>query len=390
MIKNTSKKCNSIIQINSMNTTRTLTTSINVHEHRLTTMIDSNVTSDFVSQRLVDRKNLSVKKKVDSYELQVVNEKTFLERMIEKTKSLQVVFQHHHEKLVFDIARMIIYDVVLNMSWLKKHNFIIDWKRESLRFARCDCVITVQSTHRQRSMIDEKLSWNSITKRELVTSNKNDKLTRFDFTNIDIDYSSQNVRVIKKNHAFFKILKTTDTMKKSLKKISIAYRAWIDLFQEKKSTKALFKHQSWNHKIKFKSEKQFTFEFIYQLFEKKLEVFRDYIKKNLKKEYIRSSKSSTKYSILFAFKKNEKLCLCVDYRKFNDITIKNHYFLFNVSEIQDKLSQTTIFTKLNLRDEYHFIRIKKKKKWKTVFRTRYEHYKYTIMSFEFTNVLIIF
>ena len=38
-------------------------------------MIDSSVTSDFMSQRLVDEKNLSVRKKIDSYELQTVNEK---------------------------------------------------------------------------------------------------------------------------------------------------------------------------------------------------------------------------------------------------------------------------------------------------------------------------
>ena len=150
-------------------------------------------------------------------------------------------------------------------------------------------------------------------------------------------------------------------MKKSLKKISVAYKAWIDLFREEKSTNTLSKHQSWDHEIKLESKKQFTFESIYQLSEKKLEVLRDYIKKNLKKEYIRSLKSSTKYSILFAFKKNEKLYLCVDYRKLNDITIKNRYLLFNVSEIQDRLSQTTIFIKLNLRDEYHLIWIKKKR-----------------------------
>ena len=70
---------------------------------------------DFVSQKFVDRKNLSVKKKIDSYELQAVNEKTLSKRIIEKTKSLQIAFQHHHEKHIFDVARMIIYDVVLDI-----------------------------------------------------------------------------------------------------------------------------------------------------------------------------------------------------------------------------------------------------------------------------------
>ena len=43
------------------------------------------------------------------------------------------------------------------------------------------------------------------------------------------------------------------------------------------------------------------------------------------------------------------------------------------------------FIKLDLRGAYNFIRMKKRKEWKTIFRTRYEHYEYTIMSFEFTN-----
>ena len=61
------------------------------------------------------------------------------------------------------------------------------------------------------------------------------------------------------------------------------------------------------------------------------------MKINEKKEFIRKSKFSTEYSILFVFKKNEKLRLCVDYRKLNEITIKNRYSLFNIKEFQDRL-----------------------------------------------------
>ena len=68
---------------------------------------------------------------------------------------------------------------------------------------------------------------------------------------------------------------------------------------KKKTTKILFTHKSWNHEIKLKSNKQFEFEFIYAFFEKKLTAFWKYLKKNLKKNYIKKSKSSTKYSIFF-------------------------------------------------------------------------------------------
>ena len=111
------------------------------------------------------------------------------------------------------------------------------------------------------------------------------------------------------------------------------YDNWKHFFEEELNADALFKYQLWNHEIKLISEKQFTFELIYALSNKKLEVLREYLKINEKKEFIRKSKFSTGYSILFLFKKNEKLRLCVDYRKLNEIIIKNRYSLFNIEEL---------------------------------------------------------
>ncbi len=187
-------------------------------------------------------------------------------------------------------------------------------------------------------------------------------------------------------HAFSEILENIDTMQKSSKNVSNVYKKWTRLFEEKKSTKILFKHKSWNHEIKLILKKHSTFESIYALFEKKLSVLRDYLNKNVKKEFIKRFELSTKYSIFFASKKNDKLCLCVDYQKLNDITIKNRYSLFNISEFQNKLSNVKIFTEIDFKWAYNLIRMKKEKEWKTTFKTRYELYEYTIMSFECTNV----
>ena len=105
----------------------------------------------------------------------------------------------------------------------------------------------------------------------------------------------------------------------------------------------------------------------------------------MKKEFIRSSESSAKYSILFAPKKNDKLRLCVDYRQLNNITIKNRYTLPLIFEFQNRIEEVKIFTLLDLKEIYHHIRMKKGEEWKTAFRIKYEHYEYTIMSFELTN-----
>jgi len=47
-----------------------------------------------------------------------------------------------------------------------------------------------------------------------------------------------------------------------------------------------------------------------------------------------------------------------------------------------------MFIKLNLKNAYHCIRIKKENKWKTVFCIYYSHFKYIIMSFKLINVFV--
>ena len=64
----------------------------------------------------------------------------------------------------------------------------------------------------------------------------------------------------------------------------------------------------------------------------------------------------------FTFKKNKLFRLYVDYRKLNNIIIKNQYLLFNINKLKNKIIEIKIFTKLNLRKIYNFIRIKANEK----------------------------
>ncbi len=115
-----------------------------------------------------------------------------------------------------------------------------------------------------------------------------------------------------------------------------------------------------------------------------------YLDENLKREFIRPSKSLTEYSILFVSKKNDTKQLCVDYRQLNKITKQDSYFLLLIKELQDWLDRAKWFTSLNLKEAYYWVQMKKGEEWKTAFWTRYRHYKYTVMLFELKNTLIIF
>ena len=108
------------------------------------------------------------------------------------------------------------------------------------------------------------------------------------------------------------------------------------------------KHQEWAYEILLELGKRLTHQPIYVLSEKEFEILRNYIDKNLRKGFIRPSTSSAGYPIFCALKKDGKLRLRVDYQQLNAITIKNQYGLEVISELQMRISEEKIFTKIDI------------------------------------------
>ena len=77
--------------------------------------------------------------------------------------------------------------------------------------------------------------------------------------------------------------------------------------------------------------------------------------------------------------------LCTDYRKLNDVTIKNKYPLPKIEDLFDQLTGAKVFSKIDLRTGYHQLKIRAEDIPKTAFPTRYGLYEYTVMSFGLTN-----
>ena len=148
----------------------------------------------------------------------------------------------------------------------------------------------------------------------------------------------------------------------------------IDVYKiSEQSEMSLSKHKSWDHEIPLLNDKQLKWMPLYSMSEDQLKKVRTYLDENLKRGFIRSSKSLTEYSILFVSKKNDTKQLCVNYRQLNKITKQNSYFLLLIKELQDQLNRVKWFTSLNLKEAYYWVWIKKGKEWKTVFWTRYRH-----------------
>ena len=110
----------------------------------------------------------------------------------------------------------------------------------------------------------------------------------------------------------------------------------------------------------------------------------------LRKGLIGPSASPWGSPLIFVDKRDGTTHLCVDYHKLNDVTIKNKYPLPKIEELFDQLSGARVFSKIDLRTDYHQLKVRDMDILKTTFITRYGLFEYTVMSFGLTNAPVYF
>ncbi|KAI3362587.1 hypothetical protein L3Q82_001674 [Scortum barcoo] len=116
---------------------------------------------------------------------------------------------------------------------------------------------------------------------------------------------------------------------------------------------------------------------LYNLSRPEREAMEKYIGESLAAGLIRPPSSSPLGAgFFFVEKKDKTLRPCIDFRGLNDITIKNKYPLPLIDPAFEPFHQATIFSKLDLRNAYHLVRIREGDEWKTAFNTPLGHFEY--------------
>ena len=166
------------------------------------------------------------------------------------------------------------------------------------------------------------------------------------------------------------------------------YKEYSDVFS-KAASDELPPHRSNDYQIHLEDgthpEQTIGHSPLYKQSREELEAAREYVIDNLSKGFIGPSAAPYTSPILMARKPGGGLRFCVDYRKLNSITRKDRYPIPLVDELMERLSDAKVYTKLDIRQGFHRIRLDPDSSDLTTFRTRYGTYKYNVLPFGLTN-----
>ena len=162
------------------------------------------------------------------------------------------------------------------------------------------------------------------------------------------------------------------------------FHKWIKVFGKKQS-EWMPTRKVWDHTIDMKEGFVPRKGKVYPLSREEREEVQEFIKKQLKKRYIRPLKLPQTAPVFFVGKKDKKKRMVQDYQYLNKWTVKNNYPLPLISDIIKNIGTKKVFTKIDLRWRYNNIRIKEEDKWKAAFTTPEGSFEPTVMFFGLTN-----
>ena len=155
------------------------------------------------------------------------------------------------------------------------------------------------------------------------------------------------------------------------------YHEYLDVFSEAQAN-TLPPHRKYDLEIPLTPGATLPWGPIYSMSGVELATMKEYVRKYLANGFIRPSKSPAAAPVMFVKRPDGKLRLVVDYRALNAVTVKNRFPLPLIPEMLDRLHTAKVFTKIDLRNAYHQVRVKEEDVHKTAFRCREGHFEYQV------------
>ncbi len=299
-------------------------------------LIDSGCTGSAINWAYVKKHNLDTRKALIPIPVYNTDRTRNQGGDITKFVKLSMTIGEHRERIDLAVTNLGKKDIYLGHDWLKRHNPSVNWERGTIIFSRCHCM-----------------------GEQLILPN-NDPNYRWD-EELEEGDTILAVRmdeelIIRGVHHANELAAAAnaDKPKKTFEEmVPEHYRSFRDLFS-KESFDELPERRTWDHAIELVPNAKSTLDCkVYPLNQNEQEQLDKFLDENLETGRIRPSKSPFASPFFFVKKKDGTLRPVQDYRKLNEMTIKNRYLLPLISKLIDKLRGAKYFTKLDVRFGYN-------------------------------------
>lgn len=317
-----------------------------------------------MSEKFVRRHGIATREKARIIELAAADGSD-LPTVTRETAPVTLTIGQHREEIQFNVLSLAEHDVIIGFPWLSERNPVVDWKKRVLTIrnpAHGKQAGSVRPAARPRN--EER----RIYVMNLQPTSDSEEITAP--TETARGTAAQQVRSGSTNQA---------------PDIPQEYKEWIRLFEEEGDDTPLPKHEEWDHEIKIEPGSKIPYQRPRPKSKEDSDAEKEWLDKLLKRGWIRPSKSSAATPCMQVPKKNGKKRTVQDYRRLNEVTIKDRYPLPNIGEIRDRLQGANWFTKIDLRDAFYSIRMKKGEEWKTAIITQWGLYEFLVMPMGLTN-----
>ena len=264
-------------------------------------LVDSRYTHTRIDEQLVKDKRIQTKPINFSFE--VFNADETKNREVTKVAPLEIEINRYKETLEAAVMDLDGTDMFLGYDWLVKHNPEVNWKNSTIKFTRCPGNYTMK--HKDIQFKSRR------TKTTETTDNK-----------------EQDNREIGK-----------ELDKTNPEDLPEYIWSFTHLFNKKKF-KNLPERREWNYEINLIDEAQKELNAkAYAMTLKEEEALNQWLDEQLKAGLIVESKSRYAAPCFYIPKKDGLLRLVQDYRKLNQVTIKDKTPLPLIGEVIDKLKE---------------------------------------------------
>lgn len=357
----------------------------------LQALLDSGATGLFLDTQFVKAHNMNTRKLPRPIPVYNVDGTLNQGGSIKEEVDVIMKFKDHTEKATFGVCDLGDKGAIIGHTWLYCHNPEINWQTGEVAFTRCPhkCQVWKQQRYKKRqkrstgslpTFVEDKEDEDSVHGEAHEEWTDEDRILVSFLQPSQVINASQTVsqKLAEGSHK-------KDWEKKSFEEIvPKQYHQFKKVFS-KESFDELPSRKPWDHAIELKPGAEPFRSKIYPLSPNEQVELDAFLDENLKSGRIRPSKSPMASPVFFIKKKDGSLRLVQDYRRLNDMTIKNSYPLPLISDFVNKLSKAKYFTKLDVRWGYNNIRMREGDEWKAAFRTNRGLFEPLVMFFGQTN-----